>query len=156
MIVRACVVLLMLIGAGLYTSTAPSEARVERADLAEFPSSIDGWQGIDLEPFDGDVVAKLGVDDYVNRVYSMPDRAPVALYIGYYDSQRQGDTIHSPQNCLPGAGWQPVESGRQQLNTSEGAVEVTATDGLMAVAIGAAAEISAREKRVVTMDELDF
>jgi len=38
----------------------------------------------------------------------------------------------------------------------EGAVEVTATDGLMAVAIGAAAEISAREKRAVTMDELGF
>lgn len=38
----------------------------------------------------------------------------------------------------------------------EGPVEVTATDGLMAVAIGVAAEISAREKRVVTMDELGF
>lgn len=38
----------------------------------------------------------------------------------------------------------------------QGPVEVTAHDGLMAVAIGAAAEISAREKRVVTMDELGF
>lgn len=38
----------------------------------------------------------------------------------------------------------------------EGSVEVTARDGLMAVAIGTAAEISAREKRVVTMDELGF
>lgn len=37
-----------------------------------------------------------------------------------------------------------------------GPVEVTATDGLMAVAIGTAAEISARERRVVTMDELGF
>ena len=36
----------------------------------------------------------------------------------------------------------------------EGAVEVTAHDGLMAVAIGTAAELSAREKRVVTMAEL--
>ncbi|MEJ5977750.1 Gfo/Idh/MocA family oxidoreductase [Novosphingobium sp. PS1R-30] len=36
----------------------------------------------------------------------------------------------------------------------EGPVEVTARDGLMAVAIGAAAEISAREKRVVEMKEL--
>ncbi len=36
----------------------------------------------------------------------------------------------------------------------EGQVEVTARDGLMAVAIGVAAEISAREKRVVTMEEL--
>ncbi len=38
----------------------------------------------------------------------------------------------------------------------EGPVEVTARDGLMAVAIGAAAEISARENRVVTMSELGF
>jgi myo-inositol 2-dehydrogenase / D-chiro-inositol 1-dehydrogenase len=38
----------------------------------------------------------------------------------------------------------------------EGDVEVTAHDGLMAVAIGAAAEISAREKRVVEMSELGF
>jgi predicted dehydrogenase len=38
----------------------------------------------------------------------------------------------------------------------EGAVEVTAKDGLMAVAIGTAAEISAREKRVVEMSELGF
>ncbi|HEX8486409.1 Gfo/Idh/MocA family oxidoreductase [Sphingomonas sp.] len=37
-----------------------------------------------------------------------------------------------------------------------GAVEVTARDGLMAVAIGTAAEISAREKRVVEMAELGF
>jgi myo-inositol 2-dehydrogenase/D-chiro-inositol 1-dehydrogenase len=38
----------------------------------------------------------------------------------------------------------------------EGPVEVTAHDGMMAVAIGTAAEISAREKRVVTMAELGF
>jgi predicted dehydrogenase len=35
-----------------------------------------------------------------------------------------------------------------------GPVEVTAQDGLMAVAIGAAAELSAREKRVVLMSEM--
>ena len=28
---------------------------------------------------------------------------------GYWRSQRQGDTMHSPQNCLPGAGWEPVK-----------------------------------------------
>lgn len=38
----------------------------------------------------------------------------------------------------------------------QGPVEVTARDGLMAVAIGTAAEISAREKRVVEMSELGF
>jgi len=38
----------------------------------------------------------------------------------------------------------------------EGTVEVTADDGLRAVAIGVAAEISAREKRVVEMSEIGF
>jgi len=38
----------------------------------------------------------------------------------------------------------------------QGAVEVTAKDGLMAVAIGTAAELSAREKRAVEMKELGF
>jgi EpsI family protein len=33
----------------------------------------------------------------------------VSLYIGYYQTQRQGSTIHSPMNCLPGAGWNPKE-----------------------------------------------
>jgi predicted dehydrogenase len=38
----------------------------------------------------------------------------------------------------------------------QGPVQVTARDGLKAVAIGTAAEISAREKRVVEMRELGF
>jgi len=40
----------------------------------------------------------------------------VALYVGYYASQRQGDTIHSPQNCLPGAGWRPVSAERTTVD----------------------------------------
>ena len=36
--------------------------------------------------------------------------APVYLYVGYYQSQRTGATYHSPKNCLPGAGWQFVDS----------------------------------------------
>jgi EpsI family protein len=34
----------------------------------------------------------------------------VNLYIGYWDTQRKGAIIHSPKNCLPGAGWEPVEA----------------------------------------------
>ena len=53
----------------------------------------------------------LGVDDYLSRAYYRADGAVVGLYMGYYGSQRQGDTIHSPLNCLPGAGWEPVSRG---------------------------------------------
>jgi len=42
------------------------------------------------------------------RNYIAPNRTGVNLYIGYWESQRQGDTIHSPLNCLPGAGWEPL------------------------------------------------
>ncbi len=51
-----------------------------------------------------------GMDEYVNRVY-LRDTAPAfTLYVGYYTYQTQGKSIHSPRNCLPGAGWEPVES----------------------------------------------
>ena len=29
--------------------------------------------------------------------------------------------IHSPQNCLPGAGWEPVSEGRLQMSNVDGA-----------------------------------
>jgi len=51
----------------------------------------------------------LGVDDFLVRSYIGPNREAVGLYVGYWQSQRTGSTIHSPQNCLPGAGWEPVE-----------------------------------------------
>lgn len=45
-------------------------------------------------------------------------RSTVGLYIAYYGSQRQGESIHSPQNCLPGSGWQPVSSMRTTLDAA--------------------------------------
>ena len=106
MILRAAIVVTLLVGTGMYTARAGSaEATVERTPLASLPLQLGPWQGRDATPFDDDIVAKLGVDDYVNRQYISASGAPIGVYIGYYVSQRQGDTIHSPQNCLPDAGW---------------------------------------------------
>ena len=44
----------------------------------------------------------------------MSDRS-LGFYVGYYESQRQGDTMHSPMNCLPGSGWAPIKSGRATI-----------------------------------------
>lgn len=110
MIARSIVVVVLLAATGLYASRATSaEVEIPREPLAALPLSLDGWAGRDASPFADDVVAQLGVDDYINRRYGRDD-ASVGLYVGYYHSQRQGDTIHSPQNCLPGAGWRPVAS----------------------------------------------
>src|SRR6185436_8903928 len=99
------------------------EAVVAREPLATLPLSIGSWRGQEAAPLADDVLAQLGVDDYVHREY-VRNGSPVGVYIGYYASQRQGDTIHSPQNCLPGAGWRPVESAVANLGTAEAPLPV--------------------------------
>ena len=111
MIARAVMVIVMLVGAAAFGARAAgSETPVARESLTTLPYEIGEWRGREATPFTGDVVAQLGVDDYIHRSYASQGGRPIGLYAGYYASQRQGDTIHSPQNCLPGAGWRPVES----------------------------------------------
>ncbi len=61
-----------------------------------------------------------GMDEYVNRVYSRDTSQVFSLYVGYYTYQTQGKAIHSPRNCLPGAGWEPVESGTLPIASAPG------------------------------------
>lgn len=121
MIVRALVVsVCMLATAGFLTRAARAEPEPLRAPLRQCPVMLDTFRGRDLPPFDEKIIAILGVDEYLNRVYSSERRVPVGLYIGYYATQRTGSTIHSPQNCLPGAGWEPVSSGRLRIDVPGG------------------------------------
>ena len=71
-----------------------------------------------------------GVSDYLARVYT-PQTADTAgrprwlqLYVGYYERQTQGQTIHSPKNCLPGAGWQALASRTVAVDVPDGSVTV--------------------------------
>ena len=53
-----------------------------------------------------------GMSHYLSRLYQGPSKEDgFGVYVGYYDYQVQGKTIHSPKNCLPGAGWEPVDAG---------------------------------------------
>src|SRR5882724_3885206 len=75
-------------------------------DLENVPLVLSGWRGRDLE-MDTRELKSLRVDDYLNRSYQDNSGQLIGLYIAYYKSQRTGVTIHSPKNCLPGAGWEP-------------------------------------------------
>ena len=79
--------------------------------LAQFPVQLGEWAGTDVAISD-DARQVLGPGDFLERVYSNPSEGAVDLFLAYFPSQRSGDTIHSPKNCLPGAGWTPVQSGR--------------------------------------------
>jgi EpsI family protein len=126
MIVRAVIVALLIVVAGTYGRTvAGREVAAERQELRTLPRTLDAWSSVRDLPLPADTVATLGVDDHVSRVYvNAATSHPVSLYVGYYASQRQGDTIHSPQNCLPGAGWQPVEGGRIHVPLENRSIEV--------------------------------
>jgi len=73
--------------------------------LSLVPRSISGWTGSDLQ-IDQGQLSVLGPGEFLSRIYARAGEAePVGLFIGYFPSQRTGGTIHSPKNCLPGAGW---------------------------------------------------
>lgn len=62
----------------------------------------------------------VGVTDHLIRQYG----AAFSLYVGYYDRQTQKQTIHSPKNCLPGAGWEALASSTERIETAAGPVTV--------------------------------
>jgi EpsI family protein len=80
--------------------------------LDQLPLELGQWHGHRAADYTADIVAALGVDEYVNRGYATGDGREANLYVGYYRSQEQGASIHSPLNCLPGAGWEPERVDR--------------------------------------------
>ncbi len=76
-----------------------------RQPLSELPQQIDSWRQIDSQTLTGGTLRELAADDYLSRTYVNDDGAYVYLFIAYHTGQRHRQTFHSPQNCMPGAGW---------------------------------------------------
>jgi EpsI family protein len=64
-----------------------------------------------------------GMTSYITR-YFPADTAPFEIYVGFYDQQTQGKTIHSPKNCLPGSGWEALQQRTTEVPTPDGPVTV--------------------------------
>ena len=90
--------------------------------VINMPREIGPWVGRDL-PIEQSVLDILGKGDFMERNYTnpaAPNTAPVDLFIGYFPTQRTGQTIHSPQHCLPGAGWTFESSSYSELRADDG------------------------------------
>ena len=114
---RFAVVAILLAATALFLhARSRNEVLPARQPLADFPQQLGEWRGTDV-PIQQEVLDVLGAGDFLLRVYQDSSRRQpyVDLFLAYFPSQRAGDTIHSPKHCLPGAGWQPVESGRVTL-----------------------------------------
>jgi EpsI family protein len=112
---RFTILLVVLLAGGFVVNAWDylGEARVERKSLKDFPGQIGTWEqtGTD-EQFDPETLAVLKASDYLLRNYRSPQGRVANFYVGYYASQRDGATYHSPLNCLPGAGWVMSEPGQ--------------------------------------------
>ncbi|NOU10830.1 MAG: VPLPA-CTERM-specific exosortase XrtD [Nitrospira sp.] len=76
-----------------------------RATFIDFPMQLNGWSGTALG-LEKQYIDALRFDDYVLADYRSDNGESVAFYVAYYQSQRKGQSAHSPQSCLPGGGWE--------------------------------------------------
>ncbi|MDP9204600.1 MAG: EpsI family protein [Gemmatimonadota bacterium] len=65
-----------------------------------------------------------GMSDYISRVYARDTVVAFTTLVSYYDRQTRGRSIHSPKNCLPGAGWEVLSSGTDVVISNGASYEV--------------------------------
>ncbi|MDM8522161.1 EpsI family protein [Desulfococcaceae bacterium HSG8] len=87
--------------------------------FSTFPKQIHEWKG-KQEYLSENINEVLGVDDYFLCNYRNPRGSWMNLYIGFYQSQREGDLIHSPKNCMPGSGWNIIRTSIEEIETDGG------------------------------------
>ena len=107
--------LLLAFGCLLLLSVQAQRSMALQAPLTQMPDPLAGYERRDFE-IPEDEARAAGMTNYTSRVYLADSAEVFGLYIGFYDSQQQGKAVHSPKNCLPGAGWEAVSASRVKLD----------------------------------------
>jgi EpsI family protein len=131
---RFWTVVLLLAGTAAVIQIRGNSDRIPVSEpLAQMPRIIAGWSGNDMQ-IDQESLDVLGAGDFLSRIYGRDaDTHTIELFVGYFPTQRTGVSIHSPKNCLPGAGWAFESSRYLDLNDANGKThrvgEYIVTDG---------------------------
>jgi EpsI family protein len=121
---RVLAVALVLICVCAVKSWCDRETSVRlAAPLSSIPRSIAGWQTHSEERLSEEVLHVLRADDALVRTYRMLPQTEVQLFVAYYRTQRAGERMHSPRNCLPGSGWEPISFTLVRADVGGGRVE---------------------------------
>ena len=112
---------ILLVGLIVNSWSYLGEAHVDRKPLKDFPKQLGNWNqlGTDAQ-LDAPTLKVLRASDYLMRDYRRTDGRLGSIYVGYYASQRDGATYHSPLNCLPGSGWVLSDGAKTTITTPEG------------------------------------
>jgi EpsI family protein len=85
--------------------------------LVDLPLRLGNWAQIVDEQIGADVIQMLGPDDLLSRRYQVTGTTSTAdLFVAYYKTQMRGKNAHDPKVCLPGAGWNPIDSRVVQVS----------------------------------------
>jgi EpsI family protein len=119
--------IILLLQATLFYTASHGDSKPLNKPLADFPQSLPGYRMIRQGVVEKDTMDILKADDVLSRLYVRtppakasqltPEQAAVVmasaadLFVAYFSTQQQGQSPHSPKNCLPGSGWQPVDTG---------------------------------------------
>lgn len=132
----------------VYRFFATEEVHPPRKAFASFPLKLADWTCPKHEAMTEDVLANLGVTDYLICDFSQkePNRR-VGVYVGYHQSQVRhegggsgGGQIHPPSHCLPGSGWDIIASEKVRVEMA-GMPEGSAVVNRLVIAKGDARQL---------------
>jgi EpsI family protein len=131
--------LVIVVQAVMFYSASHGEMTPLAAPLSGFPAKIADWRLQQEGVIDQETLDILKADDTLTRWYTSPEGG-ANLFIAFFKTQRQGQSPHSPKNCLPGTGWQPSETGRIEVPI-DGAAGGSIHINQYVVAKGAASDV---------------
>jgi len=104
----------LLVGCAFVWNARSQTAVALNAPLSTVLPTVPGYQATD-QKLTRDEIRVAGMTNYVARVFRRDSAYAFSTFVSYYERQTQGRTIHSPRNCLPGAGWEVLSPGTAQV-----------------------------------------
>jgi EpsI family protein len=112
--------IILIVGCALLFQGSRAQESVPLAGpLDQILAHVDGYR-IEEQKVSDEERKVAGMSDYVARIYYRDTTLAFTTYVGYYDRQTQGKSIHSPKNCLPGAGWEVLSASTTSVQSSSG------------------------------------
>jgi exosortase D (VPLPA-CTERM-specific) len=91
-----------------------------KKNLDQFPLKLGEWASTKRQPMSKIYIDALDLSEYVIINYRNHSGKKINFYVAYYESQRKGESIHSPATCLPGSGWSFNQSGTVEITNVPG------------------------------------
>jgi exosortase D (VPLPA-CTERM-specific) len=83
-----------------------------------YPMEVGPWRGT-TQVMEQKFIDTLDLSDYIIADYRDGKGSAINFYVAYYESQRKGESIHSPATCLRGGGWEFKKAGKSFVPLTE-------------------------------------